>query len=181
MDTEDKNGQTPLPYAAKKGHESIVKLLLESDVNSGTTGKYNTGRTPPSYAAGEHTAIVKLLLNAGRVDVNSKAAGEFNAGPTPLSEAAERGCEAIVKLLLNGGADTDSKDNWGRTPLWYAAERGARPSSHCFLRRAPILRRKRDDNLPLELGGVLVGAFSFNEEVRERRGSGNLKEFKGFS
>ena len=38
--------------------------------------------------------------------------------------AAERGQEAVVKLLLEKGAEADSKDEGGRTPLSYAAEEG---------------------------------------------------------
>ena len=40
---------------------------------------------------------------------------------TPLSYAAGSGHEAVVKLLVEKGAEPDSKDDNGRTPLWYAA------------------------------------------------------------
>jgi ankyrin repeat protein len=35
-----------------------------------------------------------------------------------------KGCEAVVKLLLDKGADLQSKDKYGRTPLSWAAEKG---------------------------------------------------------
>jgi ankyrin repeat protein len=41
----------------------------------------------------------------------------------PLSWAAERGHVDTVKLLLERGAEVDSKDNDGRTPLSWAARR----------------------------------------------------------
>jgi ankyrin repeat protein len=40
-----------------------------------------------------------------------------------LLYAAENGHEAVVKLLLENGADVDSEDNKGQTPLSYAAGR----------------------------------------------------------
>jgi len=55
------------------------------------------GRTPLSRAAGGgHEAVVKLLLETGKVDVDSK---DSYSGRTPLSYAAESGHEAVVKLL----------------------------------------------------------------------------------
>jgi ankyrin repeat protein len=70
-----------------------------------------------------HKAMVKLLLETGRVDVDSK---DSNYGQTPLSWAAEIGHEAVVKLLLETGrADVDSKGSkLGQTPLWWAARNG---------------------------------------------------------
>jgi ankyrin repeat domain-containing protein 50 len=81
---------------ARRGHEAVVKLLLETgkaDVDSKDT---EDGRTPLSWAARSgHKAVVKLLLETGKVNVDSKS----NSGKTPLSWAAGSGHEAVVKLL----------------------------------------------------------------------------------
>ena len=62
-------------------------------------------------------AIVKLLLETGKVDADSKD----NFGWTPLSCAARNRHKAIVKLLLNTGkVNADSKD-YQQTPLSLAA------------------------------------------------------------
>ncbi|OCK95360.1 ankyrin, partial [Cenococcum geophilum 1.58] len=70
-----------------------------------------------------HDAVVKLLLETGKVEVDSK---DNEYGQTPLSWAAENGHEAVVKLLLETGkVEVDSRDNeYGRTPLSWAAENG---------------------------------------------------------
>jgi ankyrin repeat protein len=63
IDVEPKDSweRTPLSWAAEKGHEAVVKLLLTTgkvDVDS----KDSWGRTPLSWAAEKgHEAVVKLL------------------------------------------------------------------------------------------------------------------------
>ncbi|SPJ73909.1 related to ankyrin [Fusarium torulosum] len=122
VDLMDSYGRTALWYAAAGGHETIVKLLLDTgkvDVNA----KDQSGITPLSCATvwGQE-AIVKLLLDTGKVDVDARDTW-YNM--TPLLRAAEGGHEAIVKLLLDTGkVDVDAKDPNGKTPLWGAAEGG---------------------------------------------------------
>lgn len=44
-------------------------------------------------------------------------------GRSPLSLAAGRVNEAIVRLLLNTSkVEVDSRDNYGRSPLWWTIE-----------------------------------------------------------
>ena len=120
VDSKDKSGQTSLSYAAEKGHEAVVKLLLENGADLESKGRY--GQTSLSWAAENgHEAVVKLLLENG-ADLESKDGGYRR---TPLSYAAAKGHETVVKLLLENGADLESKDGrYERTPLSYAAEKG---------------------------------------------------------
>ncbi len=97
VDARDEDGRMPLLWAAREGHEAVVKQLL-------ATGKVDTnarddvyGWTPLLWAAEEgHEAVVKLLLATGKVDID--AGDEY--GWTPLLWAAKEGHEAVVKLLL---------------------------------------------------------------------------------
>lgn len=117
----DGDFRTPVLWAAKNGHDAVVKLLLDRsriDVDVEDVG----GQTALSWAAenGHHT-VVELLLDSGKANVNSKDL----YGRTPLSWAAKNGHETVVKLLLDSDrADVDSKNGYSRTPLSLAAENG---------------------------------------------------------
>ncbi|RYO96491.1 hypothetical protein DL765_011580 [Monosporascus sp. GIB2] len=96
VDAKDKNGRTPLSWAAENGYEAVLKMLLDTgkvDVDA----KDENDRTPLSLAAMRgHEAVVKMLLDTGKVDVDAKDKN----GQTPLSKAAENGHKAVVKMLL---------------------------------------------------------------------------------
>ena len=78
-----------LAWAARRGYEDVVKMLLErEDVNPNMVDK-KSGRTPLSLAAEcGHEGIVKIIL--GRKDVNPNTVGN-KYGRAPLSLAAEHG------------------------------------------------------------------------------------------
>ncbi|GAQ44901.1 hypothetical protein AtubIFM55763_005606 [Aspergillus tubingensis] len=112
--------QTPLLWAAERGHAAVVRLLLaadEVDIDS----RNSVGRSPLSLAAQNgHHAVVKLLIQEN-IDIDLKDM----AGSTPLALAAENGHEGIVRLLLaTGKADIDSSDSSGIRPLSLAAQFG---------------------------------------------------------
>ncbi|EXL65836.1 hypothetical protein FOPG_17959 [Fusarium oxysporum f. sp. conglutinans race 2 54008] len=123
IDGKDSDGRTPLWWAALKGHEAVVQLLLERGVDIEATDK--VGQTPLLTAALKgHEAIVQLLLDH---DASVRAADKN--GRMPLWWAALKGHEAVVRLLLEQGADIEAADKAimplrGQTLLWWAAERG---------------------------------------------------------
>jgi ankyrin repeat protein len=116
INQRDSNGRTALSWAAERGHEAVVRLLLEkgADVEAKTT----FGETAlPIAARGGHEAVVRLLLEKG-ADV------EANNGWTALHWAAGVGHEAVVRLLLEKGADVEAKTDNGGTALHEAARGG---------------------------------------------------------
>ncbi|KAK6518749.1 hypothetical protein TWF506_005888 [Arthrobotrys conoides] len=153
IEPKDSEGCTPFCWAAKEGHEEVVRFLLaqpgiDLEVKVGARYYGDRGRTPLSYAAeAGHVGVVKLLLETGRVDLDPVRP---RAGRTPLSYAAKGGHVAVAQMLLaTGRVDPDSmrmasgadrirtplpsrSKFWynrvssvtSRTPLSYAAEYG---------------------------------------------------------
>jgi ankyrin repeat protein len=109
-------GNTPLHWAAEKGHWDVVKYLVEekgADVKAADI----LGRTPLHRAAENgHLDVVKYLVEKG-ADVKTA----YKDGRTPLHLAAENRHWDVVKYLVEKGADVKVADNDGSTPLHWAA------------------------------------------------------------
>ncbi|KAJ5962644.1 hypothetical protein N7501_007585 [Penicillium viridicatum] len=111
-------GWTSLMISSFFGHETVVRLLLDKNVD--VNPKDERGYTPLFWATENgHEAIVKILLESN-ADLNSI---DFS-GQKPILRAIENGNETVVKLLLEQGADVNSLDYSGRAPLLWASRTG---------------------------------------------------------
>ena len=101
---KNNNGQTLLHWAAMKGHQGIVKLVLNKDA---AIDVYDDDYLTPLWfaAARGHEGVVKLLLDKGAyMDTYQKSYG------TPLYVASHDGHDRIVQMLLGKGAGVNI---WG--------------------------------------------------------------------
>ncbi|KAF4211483.1 hypothetical protein CNMCM8980_002009 [Aspergillus fumigatiaffinis] len=92
---DDTHGRTALSWAAGRGSDSVIKILIQ-------------GSTVPE--------LWGLLSDTRRSDINTRD----RYGRTPLSYAAWNGHLSTVKLLLEANARTSWHDDIGATPLTYA-------------------------------------------------------------
>ena len=141
VDKTEIHMSTPLIKAVRKGHNDIIRILLDegADIESAD----NWGYRPISWAAiTDRYETVKLLLDAGaKVDpedklgrnplghTNSKDVAKIlldhGADPnksnehygTPLHRAVCYSNRALCKILIEAGADPYRKNRWGKTPL----------------------------------------------------------------
>ena len=149
----DCGGNTPLQWAAKNGHDGVVKLLLGlEDVDPDRPD--NRDSTPLSWAAYKgYKRVVRLLL--GRKDVDPDRPNK--GGSTPLLWAANNGHKGVVKLLL-GQKDIDPNRPNGddRTPLGCAAAGGREGVVKLLLSRKDVdpNRPSNDDRTPLGWAAV---------------------------
>jgi ankyrin repeat protein len=102
---------------SRGGNIVIVKLLLASGADARTA----TGDFPPLICAASYgnNAIVKLLLKEG-ANINAKNW----TGMSALARSIYDGRYETTKILLAHGADIESRDDSGNTPLILAAPRG---------------------------------------------------------
>jgi len=86
----------PLAYAASKGYNEIVELILKHP-NTDINMECNGGLTALGFATGKgHIEIVEMLLKCPWIEVNT----QDPKGNTPLIYAAQQGFNKIVELLL---------------------------------------------------------------------------------
>lgn len=104
VNARDRDGFTPLCYAARDGHRNIVQKLIDkgADINS----KDVAGFTPLFFAVWQgHMEIVKLLVAKG-ADVNAKDTRGFN----PLHYAVQDGHKDIARFLVSKGSAVSTKN-----------------------------------------------------------------------
>jgi ankyrin repeat protein len=113
VDRLDREGRTPLFYAAKEGAFAIADLLIRSGANVNARDK--TSLTPLHYAARFFQLdLAKLLIkNGAEVDARD------NDGNTPLSDAVfeSRGRGEMIAVLIAAGATKNLKNSHGVSPL----------------------------------------------------------------
>jgi len=156
----DSAGRTPLMWAARFGHEAVVKLLLRRKDIRPDMPDTTYGRTALSWAAGSgHEGVVRLFL--GSLFINPGSMGRQRRAPevmsvlfgrkyvnpdrpdddgrTALSWAACNGHSGVMKLLLGRkdvSPDRPNKD--GETPFLWAAKNGHSGAVKLLLERKDV-------------------------------------------
>ena len=122
----DEHGNTPLHWAAEKGHTAVAACLITTgaELNATITDGIWKGWAPLHWAAFKgYEAIAEVLLDAG-ADVKATPTDGPWKGFTPLHLAAQFDHKEILETLLKAGAElnaTVTDGIWkGWTPLQLA-------------------------------------------------------------
>jgi ankyrin repeat protein len=116
---QGKRGVTPLMLACSMGRAEVVRLLLARGADPTLRDFYSwTTLMRPSCASespgSDYVAVIRLLLEDGRVEVDARHAD----GMTALWLACSYGyTERARVLLLEGDADPSIADDEGVTPM----------------------------------------------------------------
>ena len=115
IDAVDAQGRTPLTWAASRGDEHAVSLLLDAGADPNTFDVYSDGAITHA-AENDHKACVRLLLEA-----NAELSPVLPSGQTQLGAVnhTTRYASKVssLKQLLDSGADVEASTLEGWTPL----------------------------------------------------------------
>jgi len=114
--SQGKDGWTLLHFAAYKGREGVILLLVNAGADVGA--KEKDGFTPLHLAAQEG----KLDAAKALIDAHAEVNAVESAGWTPLHFAAQEGRLEVANLLLESGANPNIKDHIGLTTLAVATQ-----------------------------------------------------------
>lgn len=128
-------GRTPLMEAIINNHENIVKKLCEHeelDINK----KDDAGNTALMLAVAlGNVKMTKYILNVGAGKNNDDRDSNNN---TALHIGAGNKNTNILQLLLDHGANIESKNEFGQTPLMSATLKGNSKAVSWFLNQHPV-------------------------------------------
>jgi len=137
VNATDFNGNTAIAWAARRGNEGVVRILLEQNSVDPNTTDTEYGRTPLFWAAcNGHEGVMGMLLKQNNIDPNRTGAPD---GQTPLLWAAGNGHEWMVRMLLKqNDINPNTADKHGRTPLSWAAGSGHEGIVRMLLERGSV-------------------------------------------
>ena len=116
INSPDRDGRTPLHWAAKRGDVEQVILLLKWRADPNLADKWLM-RPLHEAATGETVDCVRELIDAG-ADIETRN----TRGRTPMQFALQGAGEkvSIIQMLVQFGADINSRADYGSTPLMLA-------------------------------------------------------------
>ncbi|KAF5606548.1 endocytosis ankyrin repeat Nuc-2 [Fusarium subglutinans] len=142
VNRQDAAGYTPLMLAADDANDTMLRKLLENSECKKCISQGNMqGLTALHLAAKSgSSACVRLLLEAG-----APASKTDDYVRTPMhnlawvSQEHQQEIHEIIKFLLDYGADIESKDNLGLTPILWACQKGNVPVLGALVRAGASL------------------------------------------
>lgn len=142
---KDKGGRGYLQVASLHGHKKIVKLLLNmNDSNAvSVNDKTESGNTALHLACSRgHKATIKSLLRAGAdtKEINNNA----NTALHLIVDCGGSNVDIvdIIEILIDNGANVDSKNSLGNTPLHHAAKNGNKAAVKSLIARGASTNEK---------------------------------------
>ncbi|KAL8561102.1 hypothetical protein ACOMHN_033686 [Nucella lapillus] len=155
--------ETPLLLAARSGHYSCLRALLNAKANVSLRTKEGLS---PLYEAivAQSNECIRLLVKKGAV-VNHAVYTGF----TPLHQAAIMGSAQVAAYLLQQGALQTVRCHHGLTPLFLAAQSGSVDTVRILLSRLQEVGNASDDvvNMVAEDGAtpLLIAAQEGHDDL----------------
>lgn len=143
-----KDRRNAIHFACEGGAHDALLCLLKHDC-PGIDDPDVDGWTPLMWAVQNGPACVSTLLATGRVEVERRD----NEGKTALSLAVQWGHSVeVIRVLLHYGADPETTDNNGLTPLNVAMKRGLPVDFRMADELSSWINKKRSEHDPVVQG-----------------------------
>ena len=142
----NKFSETPLYIAAERGFRDITEVLLDCCKQKLDAVTLNRdGRSPLLRAVekGRRTLVHMLLDAHTTIDDDGKPMLELDVNVsapdvgTPLCVACKNGETKLAIHLLDAGGHVNAASEDGRTPLYFATEKGSIPCIKALMERRP--------------------------------------------
>ncbi|KAG9500831.1 hypothetical protein J7337_006512 [Fusarium musae] len=134
-------GYTPLMTAASDENDTMLQRLLgHSECRKGIN-QVNIQGTTALHSAVESgsLACVRLLLDAGALATKTDEYGRTPMSYLEWGNQDQQEAYDTIKLLQDYGADIESKDNLGMTPILWACQQGNFPVFGALVRAGASL------------------------------------------
>lgn len=116
VDWKNNEGKhTALQLAGRAGHETIVRLLLDSTCDS---PEIDHEKTMLSFVRSDNVDLMQLMIKTFQIEQSDRFKSAI------LHEASTYGAVNVVRMMFNEGADVNSRDFQWRTAIQKAASRG---------------------------------------------------------
>lgn len=144
-------GRTPLHYAAEKGRDKIVALLVDRKAN--LNAREFQEATPLQLAASKaHASVCRILLDAGAATDLANTMGDL-----PIHSAAREMDQLKTRTVIAGdliaaGSPLTQLNNAAQSPLQVAAMMGNRELVQILLEALTDAGRIDNDDLVLAAG-----------------------------
>jgi ankyrin repeat protein len=175
--TNSNTGETALHLAVSRGYKAVVETLLAHKANANAPMK--TGVTPLHTAISKGLVPMVELLLAHGADVNAQSEIKDVGNPassgtearldaavgTPLHAAASTGQTNVVTLLLAKQAKVDARNQWGYTPLLYAAARGNVAAAALLLQAGADVNAVGNEDVTAGWTPLLLAAYGGHKEL----------------
>lgn len=172
VNTQDRNGWTPLHCGASYGSLDVLELLLAvDDIDVGVLNKDGTSSlhylvrlTVQQEQLDLYLRVLELFVRR-RGDLNSQT----KHGEGALHQACLRGNVPAVKFLLEHEANINLLNKMGETGLHYAVRAGQKEIIDLLIRYGADVTLKSEDGTPLDLSPN-PEITKFIEDAIARRG-----------